>query len=113
MIIASNNKGKIAEIKKLVPNQTIQSLQEANINIDIEEEGETFYDNALKKAQTIYELTHESVLADDSGLCIPYFDNWPGVQTHRFISGSDSERNEYIINKCQNLSSQERICHFI
>ena len=113
MIIASNNQGKITEIKELLTNYEIKSLKEANINIDIPEDGTTFYDNALKKAQAIYNLTKTPILADDSGLCIKYLNNWPGVETHRFLNGTDRDRNNYILNKMKDIPKDERTCEFI
>ena len=75
-------------------------LKEKGINIDVEEDGQTFEENAIKKAVSIYELTGEAVVADDSGLQIDYFEGWPGVYTHRFIPSSTAEeRNEAILEK--------------
>jgi XTP/dITP diphosphohydrolase len=84
MIFASNNKGKLNEIKSIFPEEEILSLKEAQIDIDVEENQDSFYGNALKKAKEIYELAKIPVIADDSGLCINAFDGWPGVLTHRF-----------------------------
>ena len=68
MIFASNNQGKINEIKKIFKNYEILSLKDVNLNIDIEENGKSYYENALIKAQKVYELTHIPTIADDSGL---------------------------------------------
>lgn len=113
MIIASNNQGKINEIKNLLTNYKIQSLKEANINIDILEDGKTFYDNALKKAKEIYNITQTPVLADDSGLCIKTLNNWPGVETNRFLKGTDRDRNNYILNKMKDIPKDKRTCEFM
>lgn len=56
MIFASNNEGKIKEIKEIFQKEKIQSLQEKKIKIEIKEDGQTFYENALKKAKSIYEI---------------------------------------------------------
>ena len=101
MIFASNNEGKINEIKEILCDYDIKSLKESNIDIDVIEDGETFYDNALKKAREIYNLTNTETIADDSGLCIECLDGFPGVMTHRFLgdSASDIDRNNYLINE--------------
>lgn len=113
IIFASNNVGKINEIKTIFDDENIISLKEANIEVEIEENKDTFYGNALKKAQEIFFLTGIPTIADDSGLCIHALDNFPGVLTHRFLGdASDEERNLFLIKKCQNLKykSASAIC---
>ena len=77
------------------------ALKDKNIEIDVEENGTTFYENAYKKAKEIYELTKEATIADDSGLCIKALDDFPGVLTHRFLgeNKTDEERNLALIEK--------------
>lgn len=100
MILATNNKGKLREIKEILSDYDIYSLKDKNIDIDIVEDSDTFYGNALKKAKEIYDITHEATIADDSGLCIDSLLGAPGVNTHRFLGEvSDSERNNYLINE--------------
>ena len=100
MIVATNNKGKFEELKKILKNYELYSLKEKNIDIDVEEDQDSFLGNASKKAKEIYNITNEEVIADDSGLCINCLDGFPGVNTHRFLGDvTDKERNEYLINK--------------
>jgi len=100
MILATNNKGKINEIKNILNEYDIYSLKDRNIDIDVIEDSDTFEGNALKKAKEIYNISHEEVLADDSGLCINCLNGSPGVMTHRFLGEvSDEERNQYLINE--------------
>lgn len=100
MILATNNKGKIEEIKKILNEYDIYSLKEKGIDIDVEEDQDTFLGNAKKKAYEIYNIANEPVIADDSGLCINVLDGYPGVMTHRFLGEvSDEERNQYLINE--------------
>lgn len=101
MILATNNKGKLVEIRKILDEYQIYSLKEKNIDVDIIEDADTFLGNAKKKAGEIYNLTHEAVIADDSGLCINCLDGFPGVMTHRFLGeyATDKMRNEYLINE--------------
>ena len=65
MIFATNNNGKLREIKEILKNYEIYSLKEKNIYIDIIENEDTFYSNALKKAKEIYEILRQTVIADD------------------------------------------------
>ena len=109
MIFATNNNKKLKQIKDLAQNLKILGLKEYGIEIDVEEDGTTFEENAIKKAKEIHALTGESVIADDSGLCIDFFDGWPGVYTHRFLPNStSSERNKAIIEKLLNVDDNLR-----
>ncbi|MBQ3048186.1 MAG: RdgB/HAM1 family non-canonical purine NTP pyrophosphatase [Clostridia bacterium] len=109
MIIATNNEKKIEQIRMLAQDINFLGLKEAGIEINIDEDGETFEENAVKKAVEIYNITHEEVLADDSGLCIDYFDGWPGVYSNRFIPNSSSyQRNEAILEKMKNVDDDLR-----
>lgn len=86
IIFASQNKGKIKEVKAIFNNShfEIVSLFDLGNNIEIEETGDTFRDNALLKAQTVYELYKEPVVSDDSGLMIEQLDGRPGVISARY-----------------------------
>lgn len=101
MIIATNNTGKIKEIKEIFKEYELYSLKDKNIDIDVVEDKDTFIGNATKKALEIYEIAGEEVIADDSGLCIKALGEFPGVMTHRFLGedATDLERNEYLINE--------------
>ena len=108
MILATNNKDKLREIKEILSDYEIYSLKEKNIEIDVEEDADTFYGNAYKKAKEIYELTKEPAIADDSGICITGLDDFPGVLTHRFLGeeATDDDRNNELINKTNSLSNR-------
>lgn len=93
LIIASNNKGKIIEYKGLLQGfgYTVFSQSEKNINIEVEETGTTFEENAILKAQAIYDKTHECVISDDSGLEVEALNNEPGIYSARY-KGLTSEK---------------------
>ena len=101
MVIATNNKDKLREFRNILREYQIYSLKDKNINIDVVEDGETFLDNAKKKALAIYDIVHEEVIADDSGLCIDVLNGYPGVNTHRFlgIHTTDEVRNQYLLKE--------------
>ena len=101
LLLATNNTGKIAEIKSIFANYQVFSLKEKGIFVDVDEDADTFEGNALKKAREIYEIAKVPVIADDSGLCIDALNDWPGVFTHRFLGedATDEERNNAIIEK--------------
>ena len=117
MILATNNKGKLEEIKKILTDYKIYSLKDKNINVDVEEDKDSFLGNAMKKAKEIYEISHEETIADDSGLCINCLDGFPGVMTHRFLGddATDRMRNEYLINEVNKYEdrSAQVVCNLV
>ena len=109
MIFATNNKNKLRELREIFNNQKIKSLDEANINVDVIENGKTFYENALIKARAIYKISHEPVIADDSGLIFNELKDWPGIYTHRIEEEAKKlglTRNEYLIKKGKELTNK-------
>lgn len=109
VIVATNNKFKINEIKSIFSEDTIYTLKDKKIDKEVEEDADTFLRNAKKKAHEIYNIASMPVIADDSGLCVNALNGFPGVMTHRFLgeNATDKDRNEYIINevkKCDDKS---------
>lgn len=103
LIIASNNKHKIYEIKKILGNSfdEILSLSEAGIDHETIEDGETFMENAVKKAQEIAEISGAASLADDSGITAHALGNEPGVYSARFagVHGDDEANNALLLER--------------
>ena len=95
LIVASSNKGKIKEIRMLADDRfDVVSMKDAGIDVDVEENGSTFEENALIKAKAIYELCHLPTIADDSGLTVEALDGEPGVYSARYAgSGHDDAAN--------------------
>lgn len=117
MIFASNNIGKLREIRTILEEFQIQSLKEAGINYEVEEDQDSFYGNALKKAKEIYEISKIPTIADDSGICIETLNDWPGVYTARFLGEktTQKQRNEAILNRlleCNNRIARV-ICYLV
>lgn len=115
IVFGSNNKDKLREIRSIFKDYEILSLDDVHCNLEPIENGDTFYDNALKKAKDIYEIVQMPVIADDSGLCIRELDMWPGVMTKRFFDGNDRERNLEIISRAKNVSDKQAfaICSLV
>ena len=90
IILASNNKDKVKEVKEILKGYDIISMKEAGIDVDIEENGTTFEENALIKARAIMKLTGQITMADDSGLEIDYLNKAPGVYSARFMGHDTS-----------------------
>ena len=110
IVVATNNEGKLKEIKDILKDYQLLSLKDVNYTIEIEEDKDTFEGNSLKKAQEISEILHMPCIADDSGLCIDIYDGWPGVHTARFLgeNATAKERNQYILEKMKDLKGAER-----
>jgi XTP/dITP diphosphohydrolase len=115
LIIASNNKHKISEIKSILSGKfdEILSLSEAGINHETVEGGDTFIANALKKAREISAISGAAVLADDSGLCVNALSGAPGIYSARYSGeGATDEKNNALLLK--NLAPHtDRSAYFI
>ena len=101
LIIASNNKHKIYEIKKMLGEkfEQILSIREAGIEHETVEDGKTFMENAVKKAREIAEISGFAALADDSGICAHALGGAPGIYSARFSGGSDEDNNNLLLEK--------------
>ncbi len=101
LIIASNNKHKITEIKAILGKffSEVLSLSEAGIDHETVEDGATFFENALKKAREIAELSGEYALADDSGICVDALGGAPGIHSARYCGhhGDDEANNQKLL----------------
>ena len=94
IVLASNNKHKINDFKNMFKGSEVFTLSDIGFTEDIEETGETFYENALIKATAVAEFLKEKneraiVIADDSGLCVDAFDGRPGVYSARYAGNHD------------------------
>ncbi|MCD7949774.1 MAG: XTP/dITP diphosphatase [Erysipelotrichaceae bacterium] len=114
IIVASSNDGKIKEIRSMLSDIGIEvkSLKDIGSDIDIEETGKTFKENALIKAQTVCDIIHKPVLADDSGLEVKALDGAPGIYSARFLGHETSYdiKNQYIIDA---VKDKERTARFV
>lgn len=109
LIIASGNKGKINEIKSIFGNfYNIVPMSEAGYNLDIEETGSTFYDNALIKAQTVSKALNKDVLADDSGLLVESLNGAPGVYSARYAGehGNDKDNRNLLLKNLEGVKNR-------
>ena len=103
LIFASSNKGKIRELKSFFPDYDIVAYSEIIEPFEIEETGKTFKENAIIKAQAVYDKLdkNEIVIADDSGISVPALGNIPGIYSARFAgeNASDKDNLYKLINK--------------
>ncbi len=117
IIIASNNKGKIKEFSDILTllGFEVISLKDVGIDIDIEENGTTFQENAVIKARTIFEMTKTSVIADDSGLMVEYLNGAPGIYSHRYggENATDDDKNQKILSELKDIPDEKRKAKFV
>jgi len=108
IVIASSNKGKIKEIKKILDNFEVIPYTDLIEPFEIEESGKTFKENAIIKAKAIYKkLPKFIVLADDSGISVPILGNMPGIYSARFAGEGASDRDN--LNKLINELKKRNI----
>ena len=116
IVLASNNKHKVEEIKEMLNNVEIITLNDIGYLDDIEETGETFLENALIKAETISNYLKEKnldydVLADDSGLCCVALDLAPGIYSARYAGehGNNEENRKKLLD---DIKDKDRTAYF-
>lgn len=93
LVIASNNPGKIREIRSMLSGVSLLSLMDIGFMDDILEPFHTFEENAAAKARTIYRFCGKNVFSDDSGLCVNSLNGEPGVNSAHFSGERDDEKN--------------------
>lgn len=113
ILIATNNPGKVKEIKDILVDTNIKILTIKDfLNLpEIEEDGKTFQENALKKACQISKYTGKACLADDSGLEIDYLKGKPGIYSSRW-GNSDEERINKVLKLLKNVPQEKRNAKF-
>ncbi len=109
LYLASKNKGKIEEYKKLLAGINCQLLFQPE-SLEIEEDGLTFRDNAIKKASKVSRITNNFSIADDSGICIEALDGKPGIYSSRYAE-NDQKRIERVLKELDGV--QNRSAFFI
>ncbi len=118
IIFATGNSNKMREIREILgeENYDIQSMKEANIDVDIVENGTTFEENSLIKARAISALAKDAiVLADDSGLEIDALNKEPGIYSARYM-GEDTSydiKNANLIERLDGVEKQDRSARFV
>ena len=117
IIFATGNEGKLREIRMMLDDLgvCVQSMKEAGITVDIEENGTTFEENAIMKAKAIMELTNQIVLADDSGLEVDALNKEPGVYSARYMGYDTSYhlKNQNLIERLEGNRGIERSARFV
>ena len=117
IIFATGNQNKMIEIRQILGDLgwDILSMKEAGISADIIEDGTTFEENALIKAQAVAEYCDDIVLADDSGLEIDYLNKEPGIYSARY-AGEDTSydiKNQLLLDRLAGVPRDQRTARFV
>ena len=117
LVIATNNQGKVREIKEMLTPLGYEpvSLKDAGIEIEVVEDGETFAENAHKKAAAVYEICRCPVIADDSGLEVDFLGGAPGIYSARYAGegATDAQRIEKILSELDGVDMSMRTARFV
>lgn len=113
ILISSRNKNKIREVREILSEFEIITPEDAGAFDEVEEDGSTFEENALKKARVISEQTGMITIADDSGLCVDALSGAPGIYSARFAG--DNRNDEANIKKLLELlvDEENRTARFV
>ncbi|MCL2873742.1 MAG: RdgB/HAM1 family non-canonical purine NTP pyrophosphatase [Defluviitaleaceae bacterium] len=117
IVFATSNENKLKEIRKIMSDSryNIITMKQLGIANQIEEDGNTFCENAVKKASGIMKITEKPTLADDSGIEIDFLDKKPGVHSAMFL-GIDtpySIRNLEILKMLKDVPFEKRTARFV
>lgn len=117
IIFATGNEGKMREIRMIMGDLGLEilSMKEAGISAEIEENGSTFEENALLKANGIAALCQDIVLADDSGLEIDALHKEPGIYSARYMGEETSYhvKNANLIQRLEGVADEARTARFV
>lgn len=117
LVVATNNQGKVKELKRLLEPLGFEpvSLRDEGIEIEVVEDGETFAENARLKAEAVYNIVHCPVIADDSGLEIDFLDGAPGIYSARYAgeNATDKERMEKVLSELEGTDESLRTARFV
>ena len=118
IIFATGNQNKMREIREILgdENYDIQSMKDAGIDCDIDENGQTFEENSLIKARAVAKYASDAiVLADDSGLEIDALNKEPGIYSARYM-GEDTSydiKNANLIERLDGVEKNDRSARFV
>lgn len=110
-VLASHNQKKLAEMATILDELGVEVLPLPENAPEPEENGATFEENALIKAQSASDFTGLPAIADDSGLCVDALGGAPGIYSARYCEGTDLDRNTFLLKNMQDKDN--RACRFV
>lgn len=118
LVAASNNNGKIKEIKEIFTDYDILSISEMEKKLGkkiiVTENQMTFSENAREKVNCLYQEIGDdyTCIGDDSGISIDALDGFPGVHTARWVNADDHMKNLELLKRLENVPKNKRQCHY-
>ena len=117
IILSSGNKHKVSEIKDILKDMPFEVISKDVLgynDFDVEEDGTTLEENALKKAEELHRLTNGIVIADDTGLFVDALNGAPGVYSARYAGEPTSDKNnrELLLENLKDVPYEKRTAHF-
>ncbi len=117
ILFATSNEGKMREVRMILQGipAEVFSLKEAGIQVDVEENGETFEENAILKVKALRPYWDGLILADDSGLEVDWLGKAPGVCSARYMGHETSYdiKNQAILDQLQGVEGEDRSARFV
>ena len=112
-VLASHNKGKLAEMQSILGDLGVEVVLQSDVGLDLEPEetGETFTENAAIKARAVMAASGLPAIADDSGLCVDWLKGAPGVYSARY-GGLDDDKARYTLLLQNMRGATDRAAHF-
>lgn len=113
LILASNNKNKLREVREILEplGYEVVSQSEAGADIEVEENGTTFEENAAIKARAIYDIYRTAVIADDSGLSVDALNGAPGIYSARYAE--EGKRCARVLSELEGVPEEKRGAKFV
>ena len=115
IVVATNNKGKLRELGEMLTGFNVISQKEVGADVDVEETGTTYEENALLKAREVRKYTDKLIIADDSGLEVDVLGGEPGLYSARY-AGDNTTPDQGMDKLLENLkpyAPNEKTAHFI
>ena len=107
IVLASGNKNKLREFREILSDFEIISCKDLGFDQDVEEDGKTFYENALIKAKAVATALNVPAISDDSGICVDTLDGAPGIYSARYAGdGVDEHNNELLLKNLEGVKNR-------
>ncbi len=107
IVVASGNKNKLREIKEMMTGYQVRGYKDFGLDFEIEEDGKTFFENALIKAKAVCQALGKPALADDSGIVVEALGGQPGIYSARYAGdGIDEHNNQLLLKNMEGVTDR-------
>jgi XTP/dITP diphosphohydrolase len=117
LLVSTKNKHKLREIAEILSDigYEVESAYDYVDDMDIEETGKSFEENAILKAVVLSKFTDFPVIADDSGICVDFLNGAPGIYSARYagLNATDEENNDLLLRQLKGLPLEKRKARYV